>query len=387
MKTLRIRQTRRLSSGHLWVFANELADKPAGIEPGEIVELVDLRGEFLAVAYANPHSLIVARVLSRKRVAIDEAFLRQRIAAALAYRDSMIGKPDACRLVFGEADGLPGLVVDRYADTLVLQSTTAGMDRLLDPVLAAVDELLQPRNIVLRNDSSIRKLEGLATEKRSIKGEPEPLPVIREGDANFEVDCWNGQKTGFFLDQRENRLAFAELVQGGEGLDLCSYAGAWGLQLAARGARVTCVDSADSAITRVERNRGLNQLAGEVQVERAELFAFLEAAQAAQRRFDFVVLDPPAFAKSKGHLRNALKAYQQANTAALSLLNPGGLLATSSCSYHISAEEFLALLQQSARALGGGIRLIEYRSQGRDHPALLAMPETRYLKCALLQKI
>lgn len=385
MKSVIVRKTKRLSSGHLWVFSNELAEKPAGFEPGELVELTSIKGEFLAVAYINPHSLIAARILSRQRIKIDADFLQQRIANAVAFRKRLYGNSNSGRLVFAESDGLPGLVIDQYADTVVIQSTTAGMDRLLDPVVDAVNKLLSPRCIVLRNDVAIRRLEGIAESKQVLKGELQPLAIIDEAGVQFEIDCWEGQKTGFFMDQRENRIAFADLMSGGDGLDLCSNVGAWAIHMAKKGVRVKCVDIAQRAVERVNRQAELNGLGNQVRAECGNVFDYL--GQTAAQSHDAIVLDPPAFAKSKAKIRNALKAYQTLNKAAMSALKTGGLLATSSCSYHISLEDFIQMLQQAAKASGVQTRIIEIRSQAKDHPSLLAMPETRYLKCVFLQRI
>ncbi|HEC13156.1 MAG TPA: class I SAM-dependent rRNA methyltransferase [Acidiferrobacteraceae bacterium] len=385
MKSVVVRKTKRLSSGHLWVFSNELAEKPTGFEPGELVELISTQGEFLAMAYINPHSLIAARILCRQRIAIDTDFLNQRIADAIAFRKRLYGNVDSGRLVFAESDGLPGLVIDRYTDTVVIQSTTAGIDRLLDPIVDAVNGLLSPRCIVLRNDTAIRRLEGITESKQVLKGKLQPLAIINEAGVQFEIDCWEGQKTGFFMDQKENRVAFADLVSGGEGLDLCSNVGAWAIHMAKRGVKVKCIDIAQRAIEQVNRQAKLNGLEDQVQAECGNVFDYL--GQTAAKSYDAIVLDPPAFAKSKAKIRNALKAYQTINGAAMSALKTGGLLATSSCSYHINLPDFIQILQQAAKISGVKTRIIEIRSQAKDHPSLLAMPETRYLKCVFLQRI
>lgn len=386
MDTIRVSRSKRLAAGHLWVFSNELAEHPKDIEPGSLVEFAERNGEFLATGYYNPHSLIAGRVLSRRREPIDAAFLSRRLEAARRLRAALYPDADAWRWAFGEADGLPGLILDRYGDTLVIQSATAGMDRLLPLLLEALESLWPQGDIVLRNDSPVRRLEGLHEERRILRGGPQAGVVIREGGCRFRVDCLNGQKTGFFLDQRDNRLAFAQLAHAGEALDLCSYTGAWGLHLAARGARVTCVDVSRPALEGARDNARLNGLEERVATERADLFEFLHAARRAGRRYDAVVLDPPAFAKNKASLRAALKAYRRANTLAMGLLRPGGWLATCSCSYHVEPEGFLELLRHAGAELGGGMQLVAYRGQGRDHPAWLAMPETRYLKCAFLRR-
>jgi 23S rRNA (cytosine1962-C5)-methyltransferase len=220
-----------------------------------------------------------------------------------------------------------------------------------------------------------------------VKGGEDRRPIISEDGLRFEIDPMHGQKTGFFLDQRENRAAFARLIDGGEGLDLFCYAGAWSMHLAARGARVTCVDGSAAALEAAERNAALNALSDRIRCEQGDVFAFLKKAQGDGAQYDFAVLDPPAFAKNRASLRNAIKAYRQANTAVMSVLRPGGLLATSSCSYHLPQEEFLAIIQNAAGAQSRTARLIELRGQARDHPSLVAMPETRYLKCALIELV
>lgn len=385
MKTIQLNKTKRLTAGHLWVFSNEIAHKLTDYQAGELVEMVNAKGEYLATGYVNPHTLIAARILARKRTPIDEDFITARLHDAIDYRRRLYPDLTGCRLVFGEADLLPGLIVDKYADVVVIQLLTAGMDRLRDTVVKAVDALLAPSAIVLRNDSSFRELEGLASEKTVVKGGISELPLIDENGVRFEVDVINGQKTGFFLDQRENRAAFARLIDGGKGLDLFAYAGAWALHLAARGGAVTCVDTSSAALERVERNAELNGAGALINTVRSDVFEFLRTEQKAGHVYDFVVLDPPAFAKTKANLPNAVRAYRQANTAAVSVLKRGGFLATSSCSYHITPDVFLDAVHNGAKANGRYARLLEYRSQARDHPSLLGMPETRYLKCAILQ--
>jgi len=387
MKHITLSKTRRLAGGHLWIFSNEIAHRLTDVEPGELVEVHNAKGEFLAVAYVNPHTLIAARVLSRSRVAVDRDFIHARLRRALDYRRRLDPALAHGRMVFGEADLLPGLVVDKYADTLVLQVQTAGMQRLAPMVIDCLEELLSPDCVVLRNDSAFRDLEGLPREVSVVKGGEDRRPIISEDGLRFEIDPMHGQKTGFFLDQRENRAAFARLIDGGEGLDLFCYAGAWSMHLAARGARVTCVDGSAAALEAAERNAALNALSDRIRCEQGDVFAFLKKAQGDGAQYDFAVLDPPAFAKNRASLRNAIKAYRQANTAVMSVLRPGGLLATSSCSYHLPQEEFLAIIQNAAGAQSRTARLIELRGQARDHPSLVAMPETRYLKCALIELV
>jgi 23S rRNA (cytosine1962-C5)-methyltransferase len=385
MKTITLKSTKRLTSGHLWVFSNEISHKLSDFEAGEMVEMVNAKGEYLATGYVNPHTLIAARVLSRRRAAIDREFLHERLSTAIDFRRRLYPDLGACRIVFGEADLLPGLIVDKYADVLVLQTLTAGMARLEELVIDVLVELLNPRCVVMRNDSSFREMEGLSSETRVARGELGDLPVINEGELRFEVDPLEGQKTGFFLDQRENRRAFAEVLDGGRGLDLFSYAGAWAAHAAAKGGEVTCVDVSARALARAEQNAALNGLSAKIQTVRSDCMEFLRKQQRGDIEYDFVMVDPPAFAKSKANLRNAINAYRQVNTLALGLVKRGGFLATSSCSYHVDSEAFLDVIHNAARAASRYARLVEYRSQARDHPALIGMPETRYLKCAIVQ--
>lgn len=385
METVRLHRTARVLAGHLWVFSNELASSPKGLEPGGLVEVHGRREAFLGIGYVNPRSLISVRILTRLREEINRDFLRRRIIAARDLRRRMLGDVVSFRAVFSEGDFLPGLIVDKYAGCLVVQVLTLGMERMTDLVLDILDEVYAPSVIVLRNDSPVRSLEGLGLERRMVKGDAGALPVLEEGDLRFEIDTLTGQKTGFFLDQRENRIAFSRLAAGGIGLDLFSYDGAWGLHIAKSGGRVTSVDESEAALSRAGRNADLNGLTERCSFRRADVFRFLRDESTAGKTYDFVVLDPPAFVKSGARVKEALRGYREINGNSLRLLRPGGLLATSSCSYHISREDFLDMLRDAARDAGRQVRLIEVRSQAKDHPMLLSMPETAYLKCAFLE--
>lgn len=385
MEIARVSRTKRLRDGHLWVFSNELASTPRDFEPGVLVELRDRKDEFLGIGYANPASLIAVRVLTREKEDIGCDFLRSRILSALQYRRRFVAGSNGFRALYSESDGLPGLIVDSYNDCLSVQILTAGMERMSDAILDVLDGVFSPRAIVLRNDSPARLLEGLPQERRVVKGVLEPLPLIEEHGVKFEVDPLNGQKTGFFLDQRENRTLFGQLVSGGKGMDLFCNTGGWGVHLASRGASVLCVDDSEQALCQVRRNAELNGLGERISPVRGDVFAFLEREVADGRTCDFVVLDPPAFVKSRAKLSEALRGYRRLNALAMRLLRRGGLLATSSCSYHIAREAFIEMLTAAARDAGRAARIIEMRSQARDHPVLLPMPETGYLKCAILE--
>jgi 23S rRNA (cytosine1962-C5)-methyltransferase len=380
-----LRRTHRILGGHPWVFSNELTKSPKGYEPGSLVRVYDTRNTFLGIGYINPNSLIAIRLLSRRDEPVDADFFRNRIMAALRYRQDLGLASDSFRVVNSEGDFLPGLIIDKYADTASVQFLTFGMERQKETVLGLVDEMLAPAHIVVRNDSSARLLEGLPLHKEVVKGSAASMPVITEGALRLGVDVFSGQKTGFFLDQRENRLAFSRYVNGGDGLDLFSYSGAWALQAAARGAQVSCVDSSEAALALSASNAEMNGLSGRIRPVKDDVFTFLKNEFDAGMLYDFIVLDPPAFVKSSAKLREGLKGYREINGGALRLVKPGGLLATSSCSYHVDRGAFLDTLHRAARDAGRSPRVLEVRSQARDHPVLLEVPETEYLTCVFLK--
>jgi len=387
MEKIQLRRTSRILAGHLWVFSNELAVSPKTFEPGALVELYDRKDVFMRVGYINPHSLISVRILSREQESIDADFFRKRIKDALRYRERVAGNAGSFRAVFSEGDLLPGLIVDKYDDCLSVQFLALGMDVRKDMILEILNEVFSPSVIVVRNDSSVRSLEGLGRDKYMAKGSLDRLPVIEEGGLKFQVDPLEGQKTGFFLDQRENRGRFAELIDGGEGLDLFCYDGAWAMHLAKKESRVTCVDNSETALERARYNAEFNNLSDRCTFKREDVFGFLEKEAASGKQYDLIVLDPPAFVKSKGKVKEALRGYREINGLALRCLKKGGFIATSSCSYHIEKEMFLEMLRSAVRDAGRKARIVEMRTQGRDHPVLLAMPETEYLKCVFLEII
>lgn len=385
VRTLHVRRSRRLKAGHLWVFSNDLLESPKQFEPGSLVDILDRKDEFLGTGYINPHSLIAVRLLTGTRRHIDRGFFLDRASRALALRERLAAGSDAFRVIYSEADGLPGLIADKYGDCLVLQFLTLGMETFREVVIDVLGELLMPKTIVLRNDSRMRLLEGLGQEKYVLKGDLDQLPIIQEDGLRFEIDPMDGQKTGFFLDQRENRSELRRFLRGGRGLDLFCYQGAWALHLASAGIDVICVDSSERALERARRNAGLNGLADRLLFRRDDVFSFLESQDTSVGgRYEVIVLDPPAFVKSAAKINEAIRAYRELNARCMRLLAPGGILATSSCSYHLAREDFLKLLRDAARDSGRTVRLLALRSQAPDHPVLLAMPETEYLKCAFL---
>jgi len=387
MITLKKNSDRRVRRGHLWVFSNEVENPPVSeLEPGSIHELHDSAGEFLGMVYVNPASLICARILSRKKVEIDSLFFQERIEAALELRKRAFPDRDSYRVVFGEADLLPGLIVDRYAEYLAVQSLTAGIDRLTDEVLAALIEVMSPEGIYLRNDAAIRSLEGLTPEKRLAYGSVPDMVTIVSNGLKFLVDIPNGQKTGFFLDQESNRALVGQYVfPGASVLDLFCYTGAWGIHAAASGAdRVVAVDNSPGALTLALSNAALNGLDHKLQPVREPVLEFLKKTRDS---WDLIVLDPPAFIKSRSGFKQGQKGYIDINRRALSKLKPGGIIITCSCSHHLTEPDFEDVLLSASRQSGRDLRILDVRGQGPDHPVLLAMPETRYLKVLAAQAL
>jgi 23S rRNA (cytosine1962-C5)-methyltransferase len=385
IKKVHLKRTKRLLGGHLWVFSNEIYENPKQYSPGSLVEVCDMHEVFLGIGYINPQSLISVRLLTREKEDIQKEFIQRRICDAFKLRERLLGKRDSFRLVYSEGDYLPGLIVDKFSNCLVLQFLTAGMEEFKDTIIEILDELIKPEIMVLRNESRIRMLEGLTLFKEVIKGDLQKLPVVQEDGILFEIDPYEGQKTGFFLDQRENRTSLKKYVKGGLGLDLFCYLGAWSMHLASASAEVIGVDASEKAVTQARRIAEMNGFSERASFLKDDVFSFVENDLGTnEKKYDFIVLDPPAFVKSSGKIKEALKAYRQLNEMSMRLIKTGGILATSSCSYHLSREMFTEMLHNAARNAKRGLRLIEMRSQGPDHPVLLSVPETEYLKCAFL---
>jgi len=384
---LRSKAERRVLGGHPWVFSNEIETTEGTVEPGCSCHIQSATGKFIGVGYYHPHSLIAARILSRQGEDIDQVeFFRNRIASALAYRKSIYPDQDTLRLVFGESDFLPGLVVDRYGDVISLQLLSQGMERRRGQIVSALEELLAPIAIVARNDAGVRELEGLPCTVELLAGTlPDPL-IIRENSLKFVVDIMGGQKTGAFLDQKENHRALQGRVAGQRVLDLFCYSGSWSIHAASYGARqVTGIDISRGAISLAEENARLNQVATVCDFQAVDAFEQLKTYMHRGERFGTIILDPPAFVKTKKKLPEAVRGYLTINRRALELLEPGGYLFTCSCSYHMGRELFLDTLRQAAVQSGRQVRLLEVRGQAYDHPVLLACPESDYLKCVVLQ--
>ena len=372
-----------MRAGHLWVFSNEVdvsATPLTAFEPGDQVEVQDARGAPLGVGYVNSRSLIAVRLVSRDRAArLDRALLKRRLTRALALREMLFDRP-FYRAAFGESDALPGLVVDRFGDHLVVQVGTAGVERVKDELVAALRDVFDPRGILFRNDASGRALEGLESYVETAHGEvPDVLP-LEENGVRFEAPV-AGQKTGWFYDHRANRARLAAYVRDRSVLDVFSYVGGWGVQAAAAGAReVACVDASAPALEQVARNAALNGVEAKVSAERGDAFEVLRAMAAEGRRFDVVVLDPPAFIKRKKDQKAGEEAYRRLNGLAMEVLRPDGILVSASCSFHLPREALQDAMLRAARRQGRGLQIVEQGHQGPDHPVHPAIPETAYLK-------
>ena len=375
-----------LQSGHLWIFSGALQQPPHWIEPGGLVDVKSSTGQFVARGYYNPRTDIAIRLLTRKiEQAIDEDFLRKRIRSAVDLRKVFDpNKTNTYRLINSEGDGLPGLIVDRFAEILVAQMHTAGIERLRSRLIDALMEETDTRGILLRNDSQSRRREGLELEEPQVVTGGVPTQVtVRENNVLFLVDPWQGQKTGFFLDQRDKREALRKYTQAKRVLNCFSYSGSFSVYaaLTSEKTRVTSVDISAPAIESARQNFILNGLdPNHHQFLVADVFDYLQQAQGAGEQFDVVVLDPPAFAKTQSARAQALKAYRRLNTLGMQVLRPGGILLTCSCSGVIGMNDLLGALSQSAQRLQRTVQLLETFSYGVDHPLNLAMPETAYLK-------
>jgi 23S rRNA (cytosine1962-C5)-methyltransferase len=369
----------RAASGHPWIFASDVVDR-GDAAPGDAVRVLDPKSKSLGIAHYSSTSQITLRLLSTRPEIIDRAFFRERLASALGHRELVVHNSDACRLVFSEGDLLPGLIVDRYGPYLALQTLSQGMDRARDVIVDCLQELLAPAGILARNDATVRKLEGLALEVVTLAGEIPERVHIRMNGLQLEADLLHGQKTGVYLDQRENYLAAGRWARG-RVLDCFTSSGGFALHAAAQAESVEAVDSSAGALATAEANATANGI-GNVHFRQADVFEFLSGLE---RRYSMVVLDPPAFAKSRRAVEDAARGYKDINLRALRLLDPGGILVTCSCSHHMSEGAFYEVIAQAALDAGKTLRVLERRTQASDHPILLTVPETMYLKCLVLE--
>lgn len=385
MSTVRVNRkgADRVHSGHPWIFVSDLIDRGEA-QPGDAVRVIDNRGQTLGTAHYSS-SQIALRLLSRRVEAIDSAFIRARIENALAYRRRVVAHSDAYRLVHAEGDLLPGLIVDRYAGSMVVQLLDQGMNRLEEEIVQALIGLFQPESIVVRNDAAVRTKESLPRETHVAYGEiVDPVHVLMNG-LQFRVDTLHGQKTGLFLDQRENYIA-AQRYATGRALDCFSASAGFALHLAAMCQAVEAVDSSAGMLEAARVNASLNAFTN-VEFRQADVLDYLPGLVAANRKFDIVVLDPPAFTKSRSALEGAARGYKEINRRGLQLLDRGGALVTCSCSHHMSEADFLEVIAAAALDTGKQLRVLERRTQAQDHPILLTVPETHYLKCLIFEVI
>jgi 23S rRNA (cytosine1962-C5)-methyltransferase len=375
------RGVERIRAGHLWVYRSDVRSAQAG--PGAVVRLADERGRFQGKAFYSDKSQIAVRLLTREDIPADRAFFAQRIVQADGLRKVVVENTEAWRLIYSEADHFPSLIVDRYGDYLVVQTLSQGTDRLKPVIVDILNELFAPKGILERNDPRVRLLEGLDQRVCVLSGDVPNEVIARENGIAFACDLAKAQKTGSFLDQRENHWAAREYASG-DVLDCFSYQGGFALTVAGRCEQVEAVDMAPAAITASQRNKDLNGIAN-VHFREGNSFDILKEYDEAGRKFNLVILDPPAFAKNRDSIEPAHRGYKEINLRALKLLKPGGFLVTCSCSYHISEALFLQILAEASTDAKRPLAVVERRTQAKDHPILLTMPETHYLKCLIFR--
>jgi len=371
--------------GFPWIYDNEIARVEGDFSPGDIVDIYDVSNTFLGRGYINPKSKITVRILTRKEEEIDKSFFFKRILQAWEYRKRLVDTR-SCRVVFGEADMIPGLIVDKFEDILVIQTLALGIDRFKDTIVEVLDEILQPRGIYERNDVFVREVEGLPQKKGFLKGVFDTKIEIEENGLRIIVDVENGQKTGYFLDQRENRNALKGIVEGAEVLDTFCYTGSFALHAVKFGARrVIAIDSSVQALELARENAKLNGFDERIEFIEGNAFDILREFYKNGRTFDVIILDPPAFAKSQRHIEGAIRGYKEINLRAIKMIREGGFLVTCSCSQHITPEVFQQIIDSARIDANKMLRLVEFRTQAKDHPILLSYPESLYLKCGIYQ--
>ena len=387
MIRLKKQADRKVRKGGLWIFSNEIHEPQVReLKVGQTYELRDFAGEFLGIVYANPKSLIAARIISRRKAELDVDFFQQKLSKALESRQPFCEDREAYRIVFGESDFIPGLVVDKYGPHIVVQSSAAGIDNMLDTIVEAIDKLLSPESIIVRNDSSSRNLEGIPSYTEVKKGSNGDLIHFRSGELSFAADLLAGQKTGFFLDQEFNRSVLKRyLSRNCSVLDLYCYSAAWAMHALNAGAgSVTAVDSSNLALEIASENARINNFESRMSLVREDALHFLNGASA---QWDLIILDPPAFIKSRSKVREGTQGYIDVNRKALAKLKKCGLLVSCSCSSHLGLPDFMDALNIAAYRSGRALRILEVAGQGPDHPSLVSMPETRYLKVVFAQAV
>lgn len=381
---LRRGREQRVLGGHPWIFRSDI-EREDGAADGLPVRVLTSAGRFLAMAVYNPRSQISLRILSRRDEPIDGAFIRGRVRRAVDYR-RRFADLGSCRLIFAESDGLPAVIADKFGDVIVVQILCLGMERFKADIVDALVKELSPRGVYERNDVPVRELEGLSQQTGLLWGEVPDRVEMQENGVRFLVDVKEGQKTGFFLDQKENRAAIAPFVPGMRVLDCFTHTGSFALHAARYGAaEVTGVDISEHACACALENARLNGVEDRVRFECANAFDFLRAQQTAKAQYDVVILDPPAFTKTRSAVEGALRGYKEINLRGMKLTRDGGFFVTCSCSQHVTPDLFRGMLMDAQKDAHVQLRQIEWRTQGRDHPILLASPETQYLKCGIFQ--
>jgi 23S rRNA (cytosine1962-C5)-methyltransferase len=372
----------RLLAGHQWIFSNEIASLNGSPLAGDVVEILTHDRRFLGLGFFNPHSLISVRFLTSQQEEISSGFFERRITDAFNLRKKLFPESETYRMVNGESDYLPGLIIDKYNEYLSIQTLSSGMDRRLNEICDNLESLLHPKAIVERNDSPLRTLEHLEERKGTLRGIAEHT-IVSEHGAKFNVDLLKGQKTGFFLDQRENRKTVRQHVRDGHVLDCFCNEGGFAINASLGGAKdVLAVDISETAVERGRVNSVINQQEN-IEFRQGDVFEVLKEYSLQKKRFDVVILDPPSFTRSRKNVKSALKGYKTINGLALTIIDEGGFLITASCSHHITEESFLGTVDESSRKSGRKLRLLELSGASPDHPVLVSMPETKYLKFAV----
>jgi len=382
---LKKNEDKRLRKGHLWVFSNEVDTKKTpldGFSAGDMVVIKDSTGKSLGSAYINPNTLVCARLIARKpSQKMGTTFFTDRISTALNFRERLFPDKPFYRLIFGESDGLPGLVIDRFGSVLSVQITTAGIEKQKEFLITSLVELLSPEAIILKNDNSQRQLENLPQESEVVYGTMPETINIEENGVKFQLNAVDGQKTGWFYDHRDSRAKLASLAKDQRVLDLFSYSGAWGIPAAVAGAtEVTCVDSSESALSLAQSSAELNNVQDKMHFVRSDVFEFLKQARENKEHYDVIILDPPALVKRKKDFKAGYEAYRRLNHLALQVLSKKGILVSASCSHHLSKANLHEILRSSARHIDRHLVFFATGSQGPDHPIHPSIPETEYLK-------
>lgn len=376
----------RIIKGNPWVWESDIKTPLEDFKPGETVNVIDSTGRFVGVGYINPRSVITVRLLTYEDREIDYQFFEDKIGKALKLRKELYPEEESFRLIFSEGDFLPGLVVDKFENLVVFQITTIGMEIRKNWIVKALEKVLNPEIIVERSDSPVRKKEGLEPAKGFVKGKPEGEIIVKINGLKFAINPLEGQKTGFFLDQRENYLLLKDISKGKRVLDAFCNNGAFGIHAFKFGAKeVIFSDSSEKALELVVRNLGLNQISENYALVKGDALKLLKEMEKKGERFDLIILDPPAFIKSRSKIKEGMRGYKEINLRAMKMLHDGGFLITCSCSHFLSKENFLKVLEESAFDSGKILKILDFRSQPKDHPYLLSLPESNYLKCALIQ--